>query len=266
LTKNGSLSFDAMVERYDETRSCDAACLDAALDLVAERFPPRDYCQLFEPGIGSGRIAIPLARRGYRVTGVDISGKMLARLVRSKRALPIACGQADVTRLPFPDAAFDVAIAVHLFYFIPGWRQAIDEILRVLRDGGALILMHTGTGMEVPLLNQRYKELCAEQGCQIESIGVNSTRQVVEYCENTGHSAEWIRDRWQWAAHIQLDRALDHLRACAYSFTTFVPDDVHTTAIERLESELKRRYGGLGTVQVPNQVYVVVVSPLRREQ
>ncbi len=258
--KMESLSFDSMVERYDETRSCNAACLDAALDLITERFPPQGFGKLFEPGIGTGRIAIPLAGRGYRVTGVDISGEMLARLARSSQTLPISCHKANVTKLPFHDAAFDVAIATHLFYFIQEWKRAVDEILRVLKSAGALILMHTGTGMEVPFLNQRYKELCAEQGCQIESIGVNSTRQVVEYCENSGHKAEWIRDRWQWTAHIRLDQALDHLQDRAYSFTTFAPDDVHTTAIERLGSELKHRYGGLGVVQVPNQVYVVVIT------
>ncbi|MCP4536164.1 MAG: methyltransferase domain-containing protein [Chloroflexi bacterium] len=258
--KIGSLSFDRMVEHYDETRSCDAACLDAALDLVTERFPPRSFGNLFEPGIGTGRIAIPLARRGYRVTGVDISGEMLARLTRSSQTLPISCQKADVTKLPFRDAAFDVAIATHLFYFIPEWKRAVDEILRVLKSDGALILMHTGAGMEVPFLNQRYKELCAEQSCPIKSIGVNSTRQVVEHCKSNSHRAEWIRDRWQWTTHVPLDQALDHLQARAYSFTTFAPDDVHSTAIERLETELKHQYGSLGVVQVPNQVYVVVIS------
>ena len=260
-----SLSFDRMVELYDETRTCDAACFDAALDLVAERFPPRSFSKLFEPGIGTGRIAVPLARRGYQVTGTDISGEMLAllgtRLAQSSRSVSISWQKADVTKLPFSSAVFDIVVAVHLFYFVQKWEHAVDEVLRVVRSDGPVVLMHTGTGMEIPLLNQRYKELCAEQGCPIKQIGVSSTRQVVDYCEDIGRRTEWIRDRWQWTARIRLDKALGYLKSRAYSFTTFAPDDVHSAAIKRLESELEQQYGSLNTVvKVPNQVYIVVIS------
>jgi predicted TPR repeat methyltransferase len=75
-----SLSFDNMVRLYDETRIFDEECFESALDYMVERFPPRAFPNVLEPGIGTGRIAIPLAERGYRVTGVDISEEMLAFL------------------------------------------------------------------------------------------------------------------------------------------------------------------------------------------
>jgi ubiquinone/menaquinone biosynthesis C-methylase UbiE len=260
-----SMSFDSMVELYDETRVFDGDCFDAALGWLVQRFPPQLFEHVLEPGIGTGRIAIPLAERGYRVTGMDISGEMLAllqrTLARSGHPGPISFQRADTTRLPFPDAAFDMAIAVHLFYFIPQWKRAVDEILRVVRDEGLLVLMHTGTGLEIPFLNERYKELCAESGCAIKSLGVESTREVVQYLVGLGCHAEWIRERWQWTARIRLDVALDYVKSRAYSFTTVAPDDVHATVIEQLESELQRRFGGLASeVKIPNQVYLVLVS------
>jgi SAM-dependent methyltransferase len=248
-----------MVALYDETRAFDQSCFDAALDFLVERFPPRRFHSVFEPGVGTGRIAIPLAERGYRVTGVDISCEMLSRL--QERSAKVAVQQADVTRLPFAAAAFDVAIAVHLFYFIAQWKLAVDEILRAIRPGGAVVLMHTGTGAEVPFLNERYKALCAEQECPIGPIGVRSTREVTGYMASLGYHAEEIRDRWRWTARIRLDAALGYLQARAYSFTTVAPDDVHAAAVERLEAESRDRFGGLDVeVQVPNQVYLALLQ------
>jgi ubiquinone/menaquinone biosynthesis C-methylase UbiE len=256
-----------MVALYDETRDSDAACFDAALDFLVERFPPQRFNKLLEPGIGTGRIALPLAQRGYQVTGTDISGEMLAllktRLAQSSQSLSLQ--KADATGLPFSNAAFDIAIAVHLFYFIQEWQRAADEMLRVVKNDGALILMHTGTGQEIPFLNQRYKALCAEQGFAIKTLGVESTRQVVVYLEAAGRKAEWVRDRWQWTQRVQLDQALAHLKARAYSFTTLAPDDVHATAIKRLTTGLRQHHGSLCTaLEIPNQVYIVVVLPRLR--
>lgn len=59
------MSFNRVVQLYDETRAFDVDCFDSALDFLTERFPPTLFNKLFEPGIGTGRIAIPLAERGY---------------------------------------------------------------------------------------------------------------------------------------------------------------------------------------------------------
>jgi ubiquinone/menaquinone biosynthesis C-methylase UbiE len=259
-----SLSFDGMVELYDQTRVVDPSCFQAALHHLVERFPPHQFRSCFEPGIGTGRIAIPLAEAGYDVTGIDISPMMLAHLTMRLRqrssVLPIRVARADVTHLPFADATFELGIAVHLFYFIAEWKQAAEELLRVVRRDGPLVLMHTGTGMEIPLVNQRYKELCMGQGYAIPESGVRSTQEVVEYFTARGCQTEWIRQRWQWTAHIRIEEALRYVQARAYSFTSSVPHEVHSVATERLASELAHRYGNLNTeVAIPNQVYVVMI-------
>lgn len=259
-----SLSFDNMAGIYDGTRVFDKGCFDSALDLLTERLPPDKYGDLLYPGIGTGRVAIPLAERGYRITGLDISENMLnllrERLKHSEKSLAVFFQKADVLESPFPDSSFDMAITVHLFYFIPWWQKAVDEIFRVLKDGSPLILMHTGTGMEVPEINERYREMCAGQGYPIPDIGVKSNLAVVDYCESLGHKTEWFRDRWQWVQPVRLGEALYFLKNRAYSFTTFAPDYIHSKAIEALEAELTARYGSIGTeIEIPNQVYLAVI-------
>ena len=240
------LSFDAMASLYEATRTVDAPSLDRALDFLVERFPPAHYGRLFEPGIGRGRIAVPLATRGYHVTGVDVSDDMLSvlsrRLAEADRRLPIEAGKGDVTRLAFPDGAFDMAVVVHVFYFIADWRRAADEIARVVRPGGAIVLMHTGTGMEVPALNERYKQLCAGRGCPIRPVGVAGTQEVISYYAGRSRPAEHVRGRWQWTARIRLGDALQYMRARAYSFTTVAPDAVHDEAMQALEEEARTEY------------------------
>lgn len=254
-----SLSFGSMAALYDETRTVDQGCLAAAMDFLSERYPPTQFGSVFEPGIGTGRIAAPLTERGYRVTGVDVAREMLSLL--QERSGAMACQQADATRLPYPDATFDWAIAVHLFYFIPQWQRAVDEIVRVIRPGGPLVLMHTGMGAEVPFLNERYKVLCAEQGCPIEARGVKSTGEVVDYLKGLGYHMEVIRGRWRWVARQRLETALGYLESRAYSFTTVASSDVHRVAIERLGRELEREFGSLtAEVEVPNQVYLVLTT------
>jgi ubiquinone/menaquinone biosynthesis C-methylase UbiE len=264
MTIMKSLSFDKMVEFYDETRILDEECFESALDYVVERFPPRAFSSVFEPGIGTGRIAIPLAKRGYRITGVDISEEMLAflknRLVSSGKSSRVFYQRGDVTRLPFPDETFDMAIATHLFYFIRDWRGAADEILRVVRKGNPIVLMHTGMGTEIPFLNERYKELCAQYGHPLETIGIKSTGEAVDYYRDLGYHAERISDRWRWVSNIKLDRALGYISSRAYSFTTLAPDSIHSKVVEKLRCELESQFGSLReAVEVPNQIYLVVI-------
>jgi ubiquinone/menaquinone biosynthesis C-methylase UbiE len=263
-----SLSFDDMAGLYDETRTVDEDCLEAAVDFLVERFPPCEFPRLIYPGIGTGRIALPLATRGYAVTGVDISARMLdrlrARLSAVAQSLQITSLHGDATELPFDNEAFDLAVAVHLFYFIRDWRKAVQEILRVLKRDGFLILMHTGQGAEIPLANSVYKESCAAQGHPISSVGVDSTREVVTYLDDLGCAIEEIKGRWEWTNRVVARTAAAYMRARAYSFTSSVPEDVHAVAMSAVEAELGKLPGGLGArLEVPSEVRLVLVRPGR---
>ncbi len=264
-----SLPFDNMVDLYDQTRTVDNRCLTSTIDLKCERFPPSSYQKLFEPAIGSGRIAFPLADRGYQIVGVDISEAMLSQLNKRVRDNTLPCQQidatvGDVTELKFEDATFDISVVVHLFYFIRDWQRAVREILRVTRPDGPVVLMHTGMGEEIPFLNERYKELCGQQGCAIESVGSASTREVIDYAGSLGYLTEIIRDRWQWMSRVRLDQAISYMKRRAYSFTTFAPDQVHKEAMATIKSQCVDEYGDLSKeIEISNQVYLAI---LQREQ
>jgi SAM-dependent methyltransferase len=82
---------ERVAERYDKTSAdmFDPATVDPVVDFLAELASDGSALEL---GIGTGRIALPLAQRGIRVHGIDLSEAMVARL----RAKP-GSDQIDVT-------------------------------------------------------------------------------------------------------------------------------------------------------------------------
>jgi SAM-dependent methyltransferase len=70
---------ERVAERYDESAAdmFEPAVVDPVVDFLAGL---AGHGAALELGIGTGRIALPLAQRGIRVHGIDLSGAMVARL------------------------------------------------------------------------------------------------------------------------------------------------------------------------------------------
>lgn len=261
-----SISFDSIALVYDETRVFNESCFNAALDYIVGRYPPLKYKKLFEPGIGTGRIAIPLAKKGYNVTGVDISGEMLKKLAvklsRRRPPLPVTFQQADVTALPFSDATFDIAVAVHVFHLIRDWKKALSEVFRILQPDAPLVLIFTGNGDEVPTIKDRYREICAASGHSASHIGLTTdNKELPDFLVAFGRRIESIGNKWRWTQRIRVDESLQHIRFHYYSFTNLVPEHIHLEVVGKLERELKKQYGNLATeVEVPNQMTLMLVT------
>jgi ubiquinone/menaquinone biosynthesis C-methylase UbiE len=117
------------------------AAWDRILDLVlAGKSAPLDA---LDAGCGTGFLCFELATRGHRVTGVDFAPAMIAEARRkaAARGVPMRFEEADVERLPFAAASFDLAISRHVLWTLPHPDAAIDEWIRVLRPGGRLVVV-----------------------------------------------------------------------------------------------------------------------------
>jgi ubiquinone/menaquinone biosynthesis C-methylase UbiE len=100
--------------------------------------------EILDAPCGFGRHSIPLAEAGYRVTASDRSGVQLedGRRRRGDHEWP-KWVQADFRELPFENDSFDAVL--NLFSSIgyrgeDGDRRMLEEFLRVLRPGGALVV------------------------------------------------------------------------------------------------------------------------------
>src|SRR5437867_6147597 len=101
---------ERVAERFDERYAYQAepAVVDPIVDFLADR--ARGGAAL-ELGIGTGRIALPLAGRGVRVHGIDLSEAMVARLREKPGAerIEVAIGDFATTRV---DGTFSLAYVV----------------------------------------------------------------------------------------------------------------------------------------------------------
>lgn len=100
---------------------------------------------LLDVPCGHGRIANRLARRGYRVAGLDRSPLFLARARDEARAWDVEVDyrEGDMRALPWPEASFDAVICwfTSFGYFDEeDNRRVLAEFHRVLRPGGRLLL------------------------------------------------------------------------------------------------------------------------------
>jgi ubiquinone/menaquinone biosynthesis C-methylase UbiE len=96
---------------------------------------------VLDVGCGPGVMTQELLDRGCRFCGVDPSSKMIeiarSRFTEDERTRFV---QGDASRLEFADNAFDAVLCMGVIDSVPDGRLAVQEMVRVLKPGGTLIL------------------------------------------------------------------------------------------------------------------------------
>lgn len=132
-------SFDKRVaKQYDAQRTHPPAVARQIGEAVAAQAGMG--ARVLEIGIGTGRIAWPVAAAGCDVVGFDLSGEMLGEVFHGKGAQPnLAILQADMHHMPLAHNRFDAVLAVHVLHLATNWQQVLKEAARALRPGGVFI-------------------------------------------------------------------------------------------------------------------------------
>lgn len=130
--------YDKIAEIYDRTRWLTEAVAEEVADFIVDLTSATAETSFLEPGVGTGLNVLPLVKRGFSVTGIDISAEMLDRFARKFSRIPdnLKLIQADASKLPFAENSFDVILTVHMIHAVADWREFLDEIDRVLKPGG----------------------------------------------------------------------------------------------------------------------------------
>lgn len=134
-----------MAEDYDSAYEKDDALFGAKeshlLDKCADAVP--DGCRVLDLGIGQGRNAVPLARRGCQVTGIDTSRVAIDTVNRQAAAenLPIEAILQDFITYE-PDRSFDVVLCFGLMQMLDlqGCASLVERLHHWTRPGGAMFL------------------------------------------------------------------------------------------------------------------------------
>jgi ubiquinone/menaquinone biosynthesis C-methylase UbiE len=131
--------FDELAPRYDRVMDWgDRILFGGGREWLAAQASG----EVLEIGVGTGR-SLPLFPPNIRVTGIDISPRMLDRA--KHRAATLGLGVdlrvGDAQAMEFADGSFDTVLFGLALCSIPDDRRAIAEARRVLRPGGRVALL-----------------------------------------------------------------------------------------------------------------------------
>lgn len=136
------MKFDALASEFDTQRGLPQHAIGAWMELIDE-LRTSHTMEIVEPGIGTGRIALPLAIMGHQITGADISSPMLNACAEAADELglgdQVALLKSDATDLPLADRSFDMGIVAQLLYLVDDWPAVLDELARLVKPGGYVI-------------------------------------------------------------------------------------------------------------------------------
>lgn len=107
-----------------------------------ERLGLASDIDLLDIGCGAGQLSIPAARKGMRVTGIDIAENLVeeAKQRAAKEGLTIRFDAGDAEALPYEAESFDVVLSLIGAMFAPRPDLVAAEMVRVCKPGGRLVM------------------------------------------------------------------------------------------------------------------------------
>jgi SAM-dependent methyltransferase len=128
-------AYDAWASVYDDWASDMTADVAYYVDLAREAAEP-----IVELAVGSGRVAIPIAREtGKRVIGIDSSPAMLAQARERSEGLPLELREGDMRDFELAEPVELVICPFRALLHLPTWRdkrRVFERVAAALRPGG----------------------------------------------------------------------------------------------------------------------------------
>jgi SAM-dependent methyltransferase len=215
--------LDEVALHRDEERTAQEA------EFVLDKLELEPSARVLDLASGHGRIALELARRGYRVTGLDLSPRSLelAREAAGREGLAVEWIEADMREVPAGepfDAAFNIFTSFGYFEDEAENQRVLDGVVRALGPGGRFLID------TVNLLNlaRRYRERWWHE----------NEAGVVEVDE---HSYDFLagRNRARWL-FLRPDGSRSEL---VHSLRTYAPHEL-AAMLERAGLEVVGAWGG----------------------
>lgn len=236
-------SYDRIAHLYDRTRPLPPKISEQIGDRILKYVSATSETTFLEPGIGTGRTAFPIIKKGYHYTGLDASENMMSQLRQKVQNFPhqLTLIQGDAADLPFPDNSFDVVLTTHILHLLPDWMKALQEIQRVLKPTGIYLACEN-------LLTPHQRELenvlrgilsrdrpaipqKIEEGLKLAPFGNNVKWALIEL----GATVERI-ETVKWQVKQTIGELLEIYQMRAFGICWRVPEKEFNRAMKYLKS------------------------------
>jgi ubiquinone/menaquinone biosynthesis C-methylase UbiE len=239
-----SISFDRAADIYDSTRGHPPEISKKiAASLAVHLFHNN---RVLEVGIGTGRIARPLLKHGFAITGVDISRKMMERL--GKQLDPVYpsadLAEANAVWLPFSNRVFDAAIFVHVIHLVSEWKQLLFEVHRVITKPGKIIIGYDWYPEDTPsgMLRTKWDEIVSGVSNHARHDFKKRFQDVKQTITGMGASfQEWTAVEWSIKSNLRND--IEKIEARTWSSTWQVDDDQFQDALHQIKEWAGAAFG-----------------------
>lgn len=272
-----SLSFNSIAANYDATRGYPPGVIKQIMPAIKKAAEATSETRFLEIGVGTGRIALPLASLGQNYTGIDISENMLqvlveklqaagwqpkssewgeeedelaenphevCRFVLDEPAASMRLVNGDITRLPFGTETFDVVAAIHILHLVDGWEAAMREVMRVVKPGGLFIICWDADMRDNQVtVNGAWRKIVNELMKQPFPLVGATDGAVINWLRARGLNPEH-QAVCRWKVQVSPRQQMDLLQKRLWSRTLLIPDDIFRISMERLQRWAHEYYRG----------------------
>jgi ubiquinone/menaquinone biosynthesis C-methylase UbiE len=247
---NKSNYYDKISQVYDKTRWLTESVAEEVADFILDLVAATPKTSFLEPGVGKGLNVIPLVKRGYSVTGIDISEQMLNQFRQKLNGTPenLTLVHADASQLPFANNSFDVVLTVHMLHTVGDRKIFLDEINRVLKPEGFFLNCQWITPparkefeayfRAIQFKYDNYSPESKYQDKAIEEIDLE------QYLREKGYKSNYFVAK-RWTVSNTIAELLDFFKSRAYGLCWQASDEEYDKVIIEFEKFCIHHYGSL---------------------
>lgn len=241
--------YSRIADIYDQSRWLTESIAEEVADYILTLVQATPETTFLEPGVGTGLNVLPLVKRGYFVTGIDVSQEMLNRFRQKLPEIPpnLNLIHRDASQLPFADSSFDVVLTVHMLHTVTSLRTFLDEIDRVLKPKGFYLNAQWITPPARLEFERYFRAILSKYE---EPQPTQRTRRAVdeidveEYLRNKGYQCNYLIAK-EWTASNTVEELLSFYRSRAYGLCWLVPDEAFHVAMKEFEVFCNDHYDSL---------------------
>ena len=243
--------YEKIAPIYEQTRWLTPSIAQEVADVILKLVEATPQTSFLEPGIGTGLNVLPLVKRNYSVTGIDVSPAMLRQFQQKFSEIPpnLTLIQGDASKLPFAENIFDVVLTVHMIHTVSNWQMFLDEIRRVLKKPGFYLNAQWITPPARREFESYLKAILSKYEPAKSSTQIDQKLKqinVEEYFHSKGYKSKYVIAK-KWSVSNTIAELLSFYRSRAYGLCWHVSEEIFNLAMDEFEQFCRQNYGSLQT-------------------